>query len=250
MQEPSAQGLLMSNEALLMDYLREAASWDGDRVAQAQRSARRAWVLSGIAALIAALAVCALALLTPLKRVEPFLIRVDNSTGIVDVVPTFDGHQTMPEAVTRFLLAHYVVTCERYLPATAEQDYTECGAFNGTRRNQEWSSLWSASNPQSPLVKYRDGTTVKVQIQSISFFARASGLSDLAQVRFTRSSVAGNAEQGSLTRWIANIQFAYGDPPANPDTRRWNPLGFRVVEYHTEPEAGEAAAPPASAVAK
>lgn len=230
----------MSDEALLMDYLRESSSWDGDRVAQAQRSARRAWVLSGFAALVAALAVCAVAFLTPLKRVEPFLIRVDNATGIVDVVPTFDGHQNMPEAVTRFLLAHYVMTCERYLPATAEQDYTECGAFNGARRNQEWSSLWVASNPQSPLVRYRDGTVVKVQIQSISFFARATGLSDLAQVRFIRSSVAGNAEQGALTRWIANVQFSYGEPPANPDTRRWNPLGFRVMEYHTEPEAAEA----------
>jgi len=231
----------MSDEALLMQYLREASSWDGDRVAQAQRSARRAWALSGAAALIAALAVSAVALLTPLKRVEPFLIRVDNATGIVDVVPTFAGHQTMPEAVTRFLLAHYVQTCERYLPATAEQDYTECGAFHGPRRNQEWSSLWASSNPQSPLVKYHDGTSVTVQIQSISFFARSSGLADLAQVRFIRSTRAGNAEQGALTHWIANVQFAFGEPPTNPDTRRWNPLGFRVIEYHIESEVAEAA---------
>jgi type IV secretion system protein VirB8 len=240
----------MSDEALLMDYLREASSWDGDRIAQAQRSARRAWMLSGAAALIAALAVSAVALLTPLKRVEPFLIRVDNATGIVDIVPTFDGHQPMPEAVTRFLLAHYVQTCERFLPATAEQDYTECGAFHGTRRNQEWSSLWTTSNPQSPLVKYRDGTSVTVQIESISFFARATGLSDLAQVRFTRSAHAGNAEQGALTRWIANVQFAYGEPPTNPDTRRWNPLGFRVIEYHIESEATEVAASTASGGSK
>jgi type IV secretion system protein VirB8 len=240
----------MSDEALLMDYLREASSWDGDRVAQAQRSARRAWMLSGCAALLAALAVSAIALLTPLKRVEPFLIRVDNATGIVDVVPAFEGHQNMPEAVTRFLLSHYVSTCERYLTSTAEQDYTECGAFNGTRRNQEWSSLWAASNPQSPLVRYRDGMSVKVQIQSISFFTRASGLTDLAQVRFTRSSVAGSADQGALTRWIANIQYSYGEPPTNPDTRRWNPLGFRVMEYHTEPEAAEASGSATAAIVK
>jgi len=71
----ASEALSMSDEALLMQYLREASSWDGDRVAQAQRSARRAWALSGAAALIAALAVSAVALLTPLKRVEPFLIR-------------------------------------------------------------------------------------------------------------------------------------------------------------------------------
>ena len=31
------------------------------------------------------------ALLMPLKRVEPFVVRVDNSTGVVDVVPVYAG---------------------------------------------------------------------------------------------------------------------------------------------------------------
>jgi type IV secretion system protein VirB8 len=30
-------------------------------------------------------------LMMPLKQVEPFVIRVDNSTGIVDVVPVYTG---------------------------------------------------------------------------------------------------------------------------------------------------------------
>ena len=31
----------------------------------------------------------------PLKRVEPFVVRVDNSTGVVDVVPVYDGRATL-----------------------------------------------------------------------------------------------------------------------------------------------------------
>ena len=40
----------------------------------------------------------ALMLLMPLKRVEPFVVRVDNTTGVVDVVPVYAGNAAMPEA--------------------------------------------------------------------------------------------------------------------------------------------------------
>ena len=51
---------------------------------------------------------CAFAvmLLTPLKTVSPFVIRVDNTTGVVDVVPVFAGASLMPETVTRYMLDH------------------------------------------------------------------------------------------------------------------------------------------------
>ena len=74
----------------------------------------------------------------PLKRVDPFVIRVDNTTGIVDVVPVYDGQRTPEEAVTRYFLTHYVTICERFNFATAESDYEECGAFHSAQRNQAW----------------------------------------------------------------------------------------------------------------
>ena len=59
----------------------------------------------------------------PLKSVQPFVIRVDNTTGVTDVVPVYVGKGDVSEAVTRYLLHNYVVTRERYFYAMAEQDY-------------------------------------------------------------------------------------------------------------------------------
>ena len=73
-------------------------------------------------------------LLMPLKRVEPFVVRVDNATGVVDVVPVYTGNASMPEAITRYLLTHYVTVCERFNFATAESDYEECGSFHTAQR--------------------------------------------------------------------------------------------------------------------
>ena len=71
-------------------YFREAATWDADRAAQAARSARRAWQVGGRRLAVRADdRALALALLMPLKRVEPFVVRVDSTTGVVDVVPVY-----------------------------------------------------------------------------------------------------------------------------------------------------------------
>ena len=44
----------------------------------------------------------AVVILTPLKQVEPFVVRVDNTTGVVDVVPVYAGGAAHEESVTRY----------------------------------------------------------------------------------------------------------------------------------------------------
>jgi type IV secretion system protein VirB8 len=223
------------SEPALEGYFREAASWDADRLAQAQRQARHAgWVAAAAVIVILALAAAFMALL-PLKRVEPFLVRVDSSTGIVDVVPIYSGSTALEETVTRYFLTHYVSVCERFNFATAESDYEECGAFHGARRNQAWYALWNPNNPASPLNVHKDGSSVRVQVQSVSFFRRGNGISDLAQVRYVKGERQGGADE-RLTHWIATIQYAYAAPSQDPRVRRWNPLGFKILELTAEPE--------------
>jgi type IV secretion system protein VirB8 len=217
-------------------YFAEAASWDLDRTAQVQRSARLAWGVAAAAVLCAVAACIALAWLVPLKTVEPFVIRVDNSTGIVDVVPVYPGRASMDQVVTRYFLTHYVSVCERFNFTTAQSDYEECGSFHGSQRNQAWYALWNPSNPQSPLNLHKDGSVVEVQVVAVSFFQRASGVEDTAQVRYVKAERAAVGAPEHATHWIATIQYVYGVPAGDPKSRRWNPLGFRVTGFVSEPE--------------
>jgi type IV secretion system protein VirB8 len=226
----------MSASSVIRGYFAEAESWDADRVALFRHTARAAWWVAGAGWLCAVASSAALALLMPLKQVVPYLVRVDASTGIVDVVPAYAGHATPEEAVTRYFLTHYVSVCERFNFATAESDYEECGAFNSTQRNQAWFALWTATNPNSPLNLHKDGSTVRAQVNSVSFFTRASGLSDLAQVRYLKAARQGAGAEESFTHWVATIQYAYGDAAKDPKIRRWNPLGFKIIDFRSEPE--------------
>jgi type IV secretion system protein VirB8 len=218
------------------EYFREAESWDADRAAQFRRSAYAAWWVAGAGWLCAVSSAIALCLLMPLKRVDPFVVRVDNTTGVVDVVPVLAGNATPEEAVTRYFLTHYLTVCERFNFATAESDYEECGAFHAAQRNQAWYALWTTTNPASPLNVHKDGSTVRVQVNAVSFFTRASGLSDLAQVRYLKAARQGTGAEESITHWVATIQFVYAEPAKDPKTRRWNPLGFKIVDFRSEPE--------------
>jgi type IV secretion system protein VirB8 len=244
----------MKADAALKTYFEEAASWDADRVRQGRRTVRLALGVAG-AGWLAVLFLCAaLVFLMPLKRVEPFVVRVDNATGIVDVVPVYAGRSGVPEAVTRYLLTHYVTVCERFNFSTAESDYEECGAFHSAQRNQAWYALWNPTNPGSPLNVYKDGTTVRAQVTSVSFFKRASGVQDLAQVRYVKAKRSAGSAVEEATHWIATVQYAYADPSSDPKVRGWNPLGFKIVDFKPEPEvlpdASPAVAPLAAASGK
>lgn len=226
----------MSTDGALQGYLAEAASWDADRVAQARRTAVVAWRVASAGWLCAIASAVALVLLMPLKRVEPYLIRVDSSTGVVDTVPVYAGHAPIGEAVTRYFLTHYITVCERFDYAMAQSDYEECGAFNSARLNQAMYARWNRANPSSPLNVHKDGSTATVRIESVSFFKRTGAASDLAQVRYARIERQGDGAPGRVTHWIASVEYRYGKPPGDPRTRAWNPLGFEVLDLGIEPE--------------
>ena len=223
-------------------YFTEAVAWDTDRSRQAARSARCAWRVAASGWLCAGLSALALVLLTPLKQVEPYVVRVDRSTGVIDVVPGYRGGVALEPAVTRYFLTHYISVCERFNFATAESDYEECGAFHAAQRNQAWYALWNPHNPGSPLNVHKDGSTVRVEVQAVSFFQRGSGVTDLAQVRYLKAQRQAGGADEHVTHWIATVQYAFTTPSQDARVRRWNPLGFKIIELTAEPEVPEQAA--------
>lgn len=225
----------MGADASLRQYFAAAAAWDEDRLSAARRSARTAWRVTAAAVTVATCAAAAAALMMPLKTSVPYLIRVDSSTGVVDVVPPAVSSVTPTEAVTRHLLHMYVVAKERYVPELAATDYALVGAMQSAPLNQQWLRDWDRANPLSPLNRYRDGTSVLVQVRSITFL-HAPGGAQVAQVRFSAvTRPAGGGSEHSVP-WIATVAYRYGAVPAESAQRELNPLGLRVTEYQREPE--------------
>jgi type IV secretion system protein VirB8 len=226
----------MSAAAELMGYWQESASWELDRTRQWRESAR-IWRWVAAAGWTCALGVSvAIAVMMPLKRVEPYVIRVDSSTGIVDVVPEYQGRAQPSQIVTRYLLTHYVSVCQRFNFATAESDYLECGSFHTAQRNQAWYAQWKRTNPESPLNLYKDGTVVQAAVTSVTILKELDREPGLAQVRYLKRVQASGDAAEQVTHWIASIRFQYVQPAKDARQRTLNPLGFRIVDFQTQQE--------------
>jgi type IV secretion system protein VirB8 len=231
------------------DYFAAASRWELDHAGLVRQSARRAWRVAIVAALLAAISSAAVATLTPLKRVEPFIVRVETTTGIVDVVPAYTGTAELPESVTRHLVTQYIIQRERYIPAIAESDYEQVGAYHSAAMNQQWAAAWSRTNPESPLNRYNDGSHVRVQVQAVSFLKQNRGAAEVLQVRFLTAALRSIGAGEEIAHFVATLQVAYGAPSTDVRLRALNPLGFKVLEYRREPElpaspAEHATAPP------
>lgn len=226
----------MNDTRALSNYLQEAASWDADREMQIRRSARIAWRVAAAACVCVLGLVATLVVLVPLKRVEPYLIRVNSRTGAVDVVPPYRGTENFHRTIARYFLTRYVSVCERFDYTLAQSDYEQCGAFNSGPLNQALYVHWARGNPRSPLNTHRDGSTVVVRVQAVSFLGRAVGISHVVQVRFERITRQANGVAQRIGHWIATVHYRFAGTPRSAKARQWNPLGFRVTALELERE--------------
>lgn len=215
----------------LKDYLGRARRWEQDLLLSAQKSKRLAWTVAAVASILAIASVGALAALTPLKTVEPFVVRVDNATGIVDVVSALNENPlTHDEAVTKYFLAKYVRAREGFGQAEAEENFRTVSLLSTRAEQERWSAYYRGSNPESPQVLYGRNGAAEVSIKAISL------LSDtLVSVRFLRQVRLG--DETSVSHWIATVAFGYHpEAPISTPDRLVNPLGFLVSEYRADPE--------------
>lgn len=212
-------------------HIDEAVTWETERLVAASRSARTAWFVAAAGWVMALVAVIAIAGLTPLKQVEPFVVRVDGATGIVDVVSALkNSPHTYDAAVTRYFAAQYIYAREGYSRRLASSYYNRVGLMSTAPVAQVYFKDFSPQNPQSPLNLYGDRTQVQAEIVSISFISKS-----LVSVRFTKTIKYSN-RPSEVSHWIATMGFQYVDAPMHESDRLVNPLGFQVTEYRVASE--------------
>lgn len=215
----------------LKSYFERARRFDQDRLVEVERSARIAWFVAISASIIAVVSIFAIAGLTPLKSVEPFVVRVDNSTGIVDVVSALTSTAgTYDEAVTKYFASKYVRAREGYVWSEAEQNFRTVALLSTQSEQTRFAAVYRGSNPDSPQNIHGRNATSRINIVSISLINPS-----VTSVRYMRTVTRGDDVHTS--HWVATLTFSYANAPMSSKDRLVNPLGFTVSEYRSDPEA-------------
>jgi type IV secretion system protein VirB8 len=215
------------------DYFDQAASWAVDTRTLSARSRRIAWTIGGIAIAIAALEAVALAMLAPLKTVQPITLLVDRQTGFVQALdPQSPKRVLADDALTQSFLAQYVAAREGFDRATISATYRKVALLSSGVARSTYLAEMPATNPASPFQRYPAGTIVSARVKSVSKLSPG-----VALVRFDTQVLGrgGSIEVGQP--WVAVIRYRYTDAPMSLEDRLVNPLGFQVLSYRRDAEA-------------
>lgn len=211
--------------------INESANFEKSKSEWRKNLMKVSLVVAGISVVLNIVQAFALAALTPLKTVEPYLLYVDKSVGMAEVWKPLDKSlPTYGESVDKFFIAEYVMARESYDWGLAQRNYDKVKAFsqiNGSTFNEFDNFIKS---PKSPLAILADKARVVVNVNSITLDEKTS----TATVRFTKT-VIGQDGNPSITIpktfWIGTLSYEYPNPKLKPDERRLNPLGMKIPSF-------------------
>ncbi|WP_278976989.1 virB8 family protein [Oligella urethralis] len=225
----------MSNMAIKQKgqkFIQEAKEFERTRIDSIKRSNKIAWRITAAAVAISVMSVGAVMMLSPLKTVEPFLLRVDNNTGAVDMVTMLKESETSYGEVTdKYWLGQYIKHREGYDWWTVQSNYDASMLLSGPNEQKIIGDFFAS--PAAPYKVFKELYRVDIKILSISW------VGDVAQVRFEKKVVSLNESQATPAqpqRLIATIGYQYLNSPQQQADRLINPLGFQVMSYRVDPE--------------
>ena len=212
-----------------------------------EKSKRLAWIIAGVSVGCVICLSLAIAFLTPLKEVKPYVIRVDNTTGYVDIVTDIKQKDiSASEAMDKYFLSRYIENREGYHFNTAREEYRNTLLMTAPNAVGKYSAKFTGD--KSPIKVLKNDYEVNIKILSIQLLKGKA--SKVAIVRFEAIQQVPNSEidEGAekdlstiSTRYTANIEYEYAlnKYKLSEEQRLKNPLGFVVTSYRLDQEVAQ-----------
>ncbi|EIF9292554.1 type IV secretion system protein [Campylobacter jejuni] len=198
-----------------------------------EKSNKRAWLIAFISIFIAIISIIAVVLLTPLKTIEPYVIRVDNTTGMVDILTMLDEKEiSSNEALDKYFISQYVKAREGYYYELLNQDYLLTQLMSSEKVANEYRAWYEGENARDQILK--NSNEVNVQILSI-VLGNSNGVKT-STIRAKIITKNLNTRGLSESTKVITLSYDYILAKASEENRILNPLGFKVTNYRIDEE--------------
>lgn len=219
-------------EGKLASYLRSSDEWSTDRERAWRLALRTAWICAGILGLVALAEAIAIMTMLPLKTVEPYTLLVDRQTGYVQALKPMDREALAPDkALTRSMLAQYVIARESFDIDSLKEDYRKVTLWSSGEARERYIALMQASNPVSPLARLPRRAVLSTEIRAISSLGPQTIL-----VRFATRRIDQGGQEQAPQLWQAVVTYRFAAGAMSAADRLTNPLGFQVLRYRRDAE--------------
>lgn len=222
-----------------MDIFTRGANWEATRFSDLEKGrAHDRAIMIAMAICIVAMAI-ALAMLTPLRRTSPFLVKQD-SHGNIEVLRAFDNRAIgSQELLNKHWARRYVTAREQYNWWLVADDYDTVAALTDPAIFKEYGDQFNGDKGLDKV--FGDFTERRIKILSI---APSPTNAQQMVVRFERTTMSKGAEVEAPTVFVANMTFRYNpNTYASEQELMRNPMGFQVYSYRRDVEVPGTAVP-------
>jgi type IV secretory pathway component VirB8 len=215
------------------DLFQAAVNWESSRLLAVEKSERRAWRIAGCSVGVTILAVAAIAMMMPLKESIPYVVRVDNSTGVPDIVTSMvDKKVTGDEVMDKYWLAQYTRARETYDWYTLQRDYNTVGLLSSPHVGQGYAQQFEGKDALDKTF----GKAVRSTVEIVSVVPSGKNTGTVRFIKTTKR-VDQEASPGTVTKWVATVAYEYRSTALIKESARLvNPFGFQVLSYRVDPE--------------
>lgn len=237
--EENIEQINLSNKAMsknereeMRAYYEGIVKFNTNEAERNKKYLKTGWIISAFLFVVVLLQGIALVAIMPLKTAIPYVMRVDATSGYVDIAkPLAEGKLTQDEVISKYWLKEFVINRESYDWNTIQNMFDLTKLLSNPTVFSEYQ--FNIESDLSPLKILRKDKKIVVVVRGVTF------LNNLAQVRFVKivKNNDGTPAAGyKPTAWIATIDFDYNKKIKTEQERLENPLGFQVISYRVDAE--------------
>ncbi|WP_394213475.1 virB8 family protein [Enterovibrio calviensis] len=217
-------------------FISEMKGFEKDRVEIAKGSAKLAWKIAMASLVIALLAVIAVISLAPLKETIPYVIKVNEISGQVEIAKSISDSENISygEVMDKYWLTQFVIKRNSYNWQSIQSKYDAVQLMSSRDVFAQYNGFITSDN--SPVNIFEDYLDIDVNVDGVTFVPVSDG-SMIAQVHFERSVLSKDGSRSNeyqSSEWIATITWDYQAEISHENERMINPLGFRTTSYRED----------------
>ncbi len=164
---------------------------------------------------------------TESKSFEPYVIEMEEKTGVLTVVENLTQSKLIAdEAIKKSLIYSFLQVAEGYNYVTFNDDRRKLALFTSGNVYRQLYDKYNIRNENSVVNSLQNKGTLTIKIKSIVF-----NNPTVATVRFVVYNTKPNKIYPAEKHLITEIQFRFADMELTTEQRYLNPLGFQVLKY-------------------
>ncbi len=222
----------------------EKKSWYNDRYEFVSVQRNFLALIALFALVLSLVATFSVSQLAPLKTVEPFVIQVDQKTGVTQVVdPVKSREITGNEAVNQYFVVQYCRARESFLGAPDRNyyNYALVHILSEQPVFVQYQQEIALSNPDSPGMRLGSTGSREIHIASIKLLdKRKEGKTSTDILRYLVKAQVVERTRNSQTKVsqkLILIEFKYVELELSLEDRYLNPMGFQVTSYRVDDDS-------------